>query len=649
MVRGTLLGCVTILWLAVAFVARADWDDRPGFDFHPQSTDAAPCGIGTPPRGHFTREVQPWTMANGFTLTVRQDAHRLCYVSGNVAEAPVIHARRGQELVIHLRNEITDPEAIDKFVSVAHLDEPNPTLPEVTGFYPVVPGMHHAATGATNLHVHGFAVPPTTPQDEVLRTCADPAVGPARCGRREITYRYDVPADMPAGLYWYHPHVHGEVQAQMLMGLTGAIVVEGPQDAERRAAGIVERIFIVRQTQDLDGPPAAAPTAPDPSPAPASAPPPPQQPPTEGETIDTAHELDCSSKVGTDEITLNGAKVLDGEVKDEDLAPVPMAQGTTQYWRILNAATDAYLDLALIDADGTPSPLTVAERDGVPLADDAGNPLPPEPTTKSLMVPPGGRIEFYATAPPVGRKAYLVTHAVDTGCTGDKVPERRLALVTAVPTATAAVPGARTPAVVPASGAAARDLFSGLLARPVDRRRTIALAEYPRPGADDQTDFYIAELKPGAVLRPYEMGAAPAIVARAGDVEEWTIENWTHELHAFHIHQMHFRVLSVDGKPMTEPPLLDIVNVPYARQAADDSGRLVPGRVVVKLMFSPELAGDIPFHCHLVDHEDNGMMGVLRVLPRDAPAAALQKAELTPDDLDNPPICRALPASARRD
>ena len=94
---------------------------------------------------------------------------------------------------------------------------------------------------ATNLHVHGFAVPPVKPQDDVLTVCIDPASGPAGCGRRSFTYHYHLPADMPEGLYWYHPHVHGEVQAQMLMGLSGAIVVEGPEQDARRAAGIRER------------------------------------------------------------------------------------------------------------------------------------------------------------------------------------------------------------------------------------------------------------------------------------------------------------------------------------------------------------------------------------------------------------------------
>jgi FtsP/CotA-like multicopper oxidase with cupredoxin domain len=190
------------------------------------------------------------------------------------------------------------------------------------------------------------------------------------------------------------------------------------------------------------------------------------------------------------------------------------------------------------------------------------------------------------------------------------VPARRLAAVEASPAAAKA-------ASTPIAGRAQRpDLFSGLLARHTDRRRVIALAEYPRPGSEDQIDFYIAERKPGAVLKPYEMGDPPAITVQAGTTEEWVVENWTNELHAFHIHQVHFRLLETDGRRVDNPPLLDVVNVPYATATGYHSkeGPIRPGRVRIKLTFPAGLAGDIPFHCHLADHEDNGMMAVLRVL-----------------------------------
>jgi len=587
--------------------------------YNPASTAASPCGAGTPPPGRVPPELR--ATADGITLTVRQDGSRLCYVANGSAEAPVIRVRQGGDLTVTLRNEITDPAAIDAVTAPGSLSSPNPAIPEKSGFYRVIPGMQHAATGATNLHVHGFAVPPVAPQDEVLTTCVDPAVGPASCGRREFTYRYHVPADMPEGLYWYHPHVHGQVQAQMLMGLSGAIVVEGPEEDARRAAGTAERVLIVRQTQDLDAGKSQAPAMTgSTAEAPAGA------ATTSG--IDTAHELLCSRTTNIDEISLNDARVPIGDGPDEAVARLEIPAGTQQLWRLLNAATDAFLDLLLVDEKGRALPLTIVARDGAPLTDDAGHRLHPAPTTEPQFVPPSGRLEFLVPAPPPGVKAYLITRAVDSGCAGDRLPERRLAVV-------AAGPAPESPAQVssPPSPPASRDFFSGLLARKTDRTRIIALAEYPRPGKDDQTDFYIVERRPGAVLKPYEMGDPPAITVEAGTTEEWVVENWTNELHAFHMHQVHFRVLEVDDGKVADPPLLDVVNVPFARAGGYHAKEpVIPGRVRIKVYFPDSLAGDIPFHCHLVDHEDNGMMAVIRVLPA---GRKVQKAELPA-----PPICR---------
>jgi FtsP/CotA-like multicopper oxidase with cupredoxin domain len=301
-----------------------------------------------------------------------------------------------------------------------------------------------------------------------------------------------------------------------------------------------------------------------------------------------------------------------GDAPDETLPRFAIPADKGEYWRILNAATDAFLDLAILDSDGGALPMTVVARDGSPLTDDTGAPLPARGTLESQFVPPSGRIEILVRPPPMGHRAYLVTHAVDTGCAGDRVPERRLALLEASTAASASAAPALT-----AANLRRASLYNGLLARHTDRSRVIAFAEYPRPGQEDQTDFYIVERKPGAVLRPYHMGTAPAITVKAGTTEEWTIENWTNELHAFHIHQVHFRVLEIDGVRQEDPQLLDVVSVPYATAAGYHSpeGPVLPGRVRIKVNFPEGLAGDIPFHCHLADHEDNGMMAVLRVLP----------------------------------
>ncbi len=600
---------VAFLWgSAVSAIAQAD----PPIQFDSHSTSAAPCGVGVPPPGHVSPEISP-TSAE-IALTVRQDGDRLCYTANGLADAPVIRVRLGSDLTITLRNEIVDPARIDAVTGPGKLTVPTDPVPQTPGFYRVMPGMKHPATGATNLHLHGFAVPPVSPQDDVLTICTDPAVGPSTCGRREYTYRYQVPVGMTEGLYWYHPHVHGEVQAQMLMGLTGAIVVEGPQDDARHAAGIEDRVLIVRQMQDQDAGKTRASAMTAASPAQARPHSTRSMPAT---SIDTAHELLCGTSSAIDAISLNGTPVPVGDAPDDALAHFDIPDHKTQLWRVLNAATDAFLDLAIIDQNGTPLPLQVVARDGSPLVDDTGAPLPPHDTLESQFVPPSGRIEFLLRAPPAGTKAYLVTHAVDTGCAGDRLPERRLAVISN--TAAAADQAAGMPTDPPRR----QNLFSGLLAQRTDRHRVIAMAEYPRPGVSDQVDFYIVERKPGAVLRPYHMGDAPAITVKAGTTEEWTVENWTNELHAFHIHQLHFRVLQIDGEPVDNPPLLDVVNVPYATATGYHSkeGPVRPGRVRIKLTFPGSLAGDIPFHCHLVDHEDNGMMAVLRVLPARRPRA----------------------------
>ena len=634
----------TAISLLAAPALAVNWDDNPGLDFDPRSTAEAPCGVGTPPRGHFAEQADA-SAPGGVRLTVRQDPNRLCYVANGIAEAPVIRAHRGEEHDITIRNEITDPAAIDGFVTAATLKNPNQPAPAEAVFFPVVPGMHHTATGATNLHVHGFAVPAVIPQDEVMHNCIDPAVGPATCGQREFTYRYKIPADMPPGLYWYHPHVHGEVQAQMLMGLSGPIVVEGPEDELRRAAGIEEQIFIVRQGADLDAKIMAAAAA---QPLPYGrdlsdpAPPPPRKvlKPHAGQIVDTDDELPCTTNAGVDRISLNGSKVIDGRVKDTDLAHLEIPTGSVQFWRVVNAATDAFLNLAVIDDTGKAIPLQIVARDGAPLTDDAGARQHPAAVTDYQLVPPSGRLEFLVPAPLAGHKTYFVSHQVDTGCSGDQVPERRLALVTAGP-AKADTPPAKPVVLTPRQEP---DSFSGLMARKTDATRTLALAEYPRPGSADQTDFYIFEKKPGAIIRPFMMDGEPTLSVSAGTTEEWLVENWTRELHAFHVHQLHFRVLEVNGQKLADPPLMDVVNVPFATNIDMPNAQTIPGRVRIKLYFPEDLAGDILFHCHLVDHEDNGMMGMVRVVPKGG--TATRKAELPwggkslATMLENPPICR---------
>jgi FtsP/CotA-like multicopper oxidase with cupredoxin domain len=104
----------------------------------------------------------------------------------------------------------------------------------------------------------------------------------------------------------------------------------------------------------------------------------------------------------------------------------------------------------------------------------------------------------------------------------------------------------------------------------------------------------------------------PNIVAHQGDVEDWIIENRSQELHAFHIHQVHFALLEWFGLPINEPFLRDTVNVPYW----DGKNPVFP-RVKLRVDFrDANSIGLFPYHCHLLEHEDSGMMGLIQVEPR---------------------------------
>jgi FtsP/CotA-like multicopper oxidase with cupredoxin domain len=98
-------------------------------------------------------------------------------------------------------------------------------------------------------------------------------------------------------------------------------------------------------------------------------------------------------------------------------------------------------------------------------------------------------------------------------------------------------------------------------------------------------------------------------------VEDWIIENRSTELHAFHIHQLHFTLLDWNGAAVNEPFLRDTINVPYF------NGRMLQyPSVRLRMDFrDPDTVGTFVYHCHLLEHEDAGMMGTIRVDPRIAP------------------------------
>ncbi len=108
------------------------------------------------------------------------------------------------------------------------------------------------------------------------------------------------------------------------------------------------------------------------------------------------------------------------------------------------------------------------------------------------------------------------------------------------------------------------------------------------------------------------MDDPPAITTTQGSVEDWIIENRSPEIHEFHIHQIHFKLMARDGTalPARDQNILDTVNVPYW------TGTGPYPSVTLRMDFRGPTVGDFVYHCHILDHEDNGMMAIIRVLPK---------------------------------
>ena len=89
----------------------------------------------------------------------------------------------------------------------------------------------------------------------------------------------------------------------------------------------------------------------------------------------------------------------------------------------------------------------------------------------------------------------------------------------------------------------------------------------------------------------------PMLRVRVGSMQHWRIVNSTSEVHPFHIHQIHFLAYAENGIQSDSPEWLDTVNVPTR------------GNVDLVMDFTdPIIRGMSLFHCHLLSHEDKGMM-----------------------------------------
>ena len=251
---------------------------------------------------------------------------------------------------------------------------------------------------------------------------------------------------------------------------------------------------------------------------------------------------------------------------------IDIAPRERQFWRIVNASPDRYADLEVDSVS-----LDVVALDGMPLA--YHDPAVRKRSMSHVLVPPAGRVEAIVTGPAADSHAALRTRCFDTGADGDSNPAMILAdIVSAKPPNLKTRPGL--------GGASVYITFPPKVLKRVEASEPQFVVNF----TEDKQGFYINGKK-------FEMNAGPMLTVDVGSLQHWRVLNPTREVHPFHIHQVHFLVYAVDNKPVKDPVWLDTVNVSYGSSVD-----------LVMDFTDPIICGMSVFHCHLLNHEDKGMM-----------------------------------------
>jgi suppressor of ftsI len=256
---------------------------------------------------------------------------------------------------------------------------------------------------------------------------------------------------------------------------------------------------------------------------------------------------------------------------------VAMRSGELQFWRIAHIGASQFYKFRI---EGMP--LYVIAADGHALSQPR--------KVIEFFIGPGERIDAIAVGPPAG-KYQMRTLSFQNEAWRPPEPVLPLALVTS---AGSSPPTASMEDEILSQRVVGPRWIDEVRRTPIARRRALVYSKTP-----DRKVFMID----GRVIDEARTDQS----IKLGETEEWTIVNTDQQYHSFHIHQTPFLVTEVGGARRDDVSLRDTFSVP----PATDQG---PGMLKVVIPFTdPVIVGRFVYHCHAVDHEDKGMMGVIEV------------------------------------
>jgi blue copper oxidase len=365
-----------------------------------------------------------------------------------------------------------------------------------------------------------------------------------------------LPVAQPPATLWYHTHLHGETASRVYAGLAGVLIVDDGNDVDRGLPATlgIDDLVLVIQDKRLDA---------------------------SGMALYRPGEADLMHGFLGDAVMVNGRLG----------AHFPVPRGIVRL-RLVNGANARNFDLTF--ADRRPFSL---------IATDQGY-LPTPLTLSRIRLTPGERVELLVDfASGDGATLVSAPHA-ETGGTMQMgimmhdalpLPETFTApFLVAAFTVDPALPAPiRT---IPA----AFDVPDEPLPAPTATRRFVLNDMGAMMGGD------MGHGTPGAMTfgingRPFDMHRLDA-EARLGATERWVVSG---EMmgHPFHIHGVRFRVLAENGK------------APRAENSGWKDTVFVEGETELLVRFDHPAGAANPFmlHCHILEHEDLGMMGQFTV------------------------------------
>jgi FtsP/CotA-like multicopper oxidase with cupredoxin domain len=562
-----------------------------------------------------------------------------CFMTPAGMEDPTLYVNPGDTLNITVTNNTPAvPTTAGVTVTTEALNPPNCGDTTQISQNPLIPqsaqvSAANAVTsivpptgGSMNIHYHGTNTTPGCGGDNVVKTLVNPG--------STFSYSLVFPTTEPPGLYWYHPHVHGLAEAAVQGGASGGIVVEGIQDVQPATASLPQRILIIRDQPTFQNLGESAGDTPGGI-------------PLADVTVNNITTNACTNTATF--ICPNATNTVSGSTFYTP-AIIQMGSGDQEFWRISNSASDTILDLQVV-FDGVPQTIQIVGIDGVPVnSQDGTQPGQLIPVTH-FHLPPASRVEFIVSAPPSSvQLAQLVTQLINTGPLGDEDPARPLLTIQLVPAlaqaaAQATLPDGHVPAFTALN--TSQQLFAGIASVTPAVTRTLYFEEI-----EDGNAFYMNAAScvtasgsqcPNQVAlgvpidTVFDPNNPPSIITTQGTVEKWIVQNHARENHEFHQHQVHFQVLGQDNfeangsqpAPAITGQFLDMIEVPFCGGPAAQNGTiacLVNGaptgapaipypQVQLLLDFRGMDIGDFVFHCHILGHEDLGMMAIEQVCP----------------------------------